>query len=84
MYFPSDLITDDDTTHTFTDMNHDVDNDSEYKNFNNNNNSTEVAAVEEGRYIKGDPLNGYYDFIINEGSYKFWSIFQVGKMKNLI
>lgn len=38
------------------------------------NNSTEVA---EGRYIKGDPLKGYYDFIITEGSYKFWAIFQV-------
>uniref|UniRef100_A0A182VU14 Uncharacterized protein n=1 Tax=Anopheles minimus TaxID=112268 RepID=A0A182VU14_9DIPT len=31
----------------------------------------------EGRYIKGDPLNGYYDFIISEGSYKFWAVFQV-------
>lgn len=42
----------------------------------NNNNSTDLAAV-EGRYIKGDPLNGYYDFIITEGSYKFWVVFQV-------
>ncbi|XP_053692045.1 uncharacterized protein LOC128740525 [Sabethes cyaneus] len=39
-------------------------------------NSTALAAV-EGRYIKGDPLNGYYDFIISEGSYKFWAVFQV-------
>ncbi|XP_058450251.1 uncharacterized protein LOC131429855 [Malaya genurostris] len=39
-------------------------------------NSTAVATV-EGRYIKGDPLNGYYDFIISEGSYKFWAVFQV-------
>uniref|UniRef100_A0A182PWV1 Uncharacterized protein n=1 Tax=Anopheles epiroticus TaxID=199890 RepID=A0A182PWV1_9DIPT len=31
----------------------------------------------EGRYIKGDPLNGYYDFIISEGSYKFWAVFQL-------
>lgn len=31
----------------------------------------------EGRYIKGDPLKGYYDFIITEGSYKFWAAFQV-------
>ena len=36
--------------------------------------STDVA---EGRYIKGDPLKGYYDFIITEGSYKFWAGFQV-------
>lgn len=30
-------------------------------------NATERAIegrAEEGRYIKGDPLNGYYDFII--------------------
>lgn len=39
-------------------------------------NSTAVAAV-EGRYIQGDPLNGYYDFVISEGSYKFWAVFQV-------
>jgi hypothetical protein len=30
-----------------------------------------------GSYIKGDPLNGYYDFVITEGSYKFWVVFQV-------
>ena len=43
--------------------------------------------MEEGRqaggigptYIKGDPLNGYYDFVITEGSYKFWVVFQVRK-----
>ncbi|EDW64156.1 uncharacterized protein [Drosophila virilis] len=37
--------------------------------------STDVG---EGRYIKGDPLKGYYDFVITEGSYKFWAVFQVG------
>lgn len=37
--------------------------------------------MEEGRYIKGDPLNGYYDFIITEGSYKFWVVFQVRSME---
>uniref|UniRef100_A0A182MFH1 Uncharacterized protein n=1 Tax=Anopheles culicifacies TaxID=139723 RepID=A0A182MFH1_9DIPT len=36
----------------------------------------------EGRYIKGDPLNGYYDFIISEGSYKFWAVFQVSMSGN--
>lgn len=45
-------------------------------NITDGSNTTE-RAVEEGRYIKGDPLNGYYDFIITEGSYKFWVIFQV-------
>lgn len=45
-------------------------------------NQTEVA---EGRYIQGDPLKGYYDFIITEGSYKFWAIFQVrSKMQAFI
>ncbi|XP_052851452.1 uncharacterized protein LOC128261691 [Drosophila gunungcola] len=36
------------------------------------------SDVGEGRYIKGDPLKGYYDFVITEGSYKFWAVFQVG------
>ena len=40
--------------------------------------STEVA---EGRYLKGDPLKGYYDFVITEGSYKFWAVFQVRQIK---
>ncbi|KAG4065605.1 hypothetical protein HA402_012595 [Bradysia odoriphaga] len=39
--------------------------------------STEVNDQSEGRYIKGDPLKGYYDFIITEGSYKFWAAFQL-------
>ncbi|KAM8717124.1 hypothetical protein ACLKA7_003917 [Drosophila subpalustris] len=41
---------------------------------------TESASTDvgEGRYIKGDPLKGYYDFVITEGSYKFWAAFQVG------
>lgn len=43
--------------------------------------NTTSDGVFEGRqagsYIKGDPLNGYYDFIITEGSYKFWVVFQV-------
>ncbi|XP_055385010.1 uncharacterized protein LOC129614448 [Condylostylus longicornis] len=36
-----------------------------------------LTQVEEGRYIKGDPLKGYYDFVITEGSYKFWAAFQL-------
>lgn len=47
-----------------------------FKFYASGGNTTE-KAVEEGRYIKGDPLNGYYDFIITEGSYKFWVVFQV-------
>uniref|UniRef100_A0A182TIB4 Uncharacterized protein n=1 Tax=Anopheles melas TaxID=34690 RepID=A0A182TIB4_9DIPT len=41
-----------------------------------NENET-VTAVTGGRYIKGDPLNGYYDFVISEGSYKFWVVLQL-------
>lgn len=26
---------------------------------------------------KADYWAGYYDFLINEGSYKFWAVFQV-------
>ncbi|XP_048509252.1 uncharacterized protein LOC125500390 [Athalia rosae] len=37
--------------------------------------------VEEG---KGDYLGGYYDFLINEGSYKFWAVFQLGTAALLI
>lgn len=56
---------------------------SEWENFlhfkqEDGSNTTE-RAVEEGRYIKGDPLNGYYDFVITEGSYKFWVVFQVSE-----
>ncbi|XP_055907831.1 myb-like protein AA [Eupeodes corollae] len=40
--------------------------------------SSSSTAIAEGRYIKGDPLKGYYDFVITEGSYKFWAVFQVG------
>ncbi|XP_061387726.1 uncharacterized protein LOC133322779 [Musca vetustissima] len=40
--------------------------------------ASESTDVGEGRYIKGDPLKGYYDFVITEGSYKFWAVFQVG------
>lgn len=48
----------------------------------NSKNNTREVDVFEGRqagpsYIKGDPLNGYYDFVITEGSYKFWVVFQV-------
>lgn len=43
--------------------------------------SSPSTDVGEGRYIKGDPLKGYYDFVITEGSYKFWAAFQV-RQKN--
>ncbi|KFB38471.1 hypothetical protein ZHAS_00005873 [Anopheles sinensis] len=48
------------------------------KSTSGGDNENETAtAVAGGRYIKGDPLNGYYDFVISEGSYKFWVVFQL-------
>ncbi|OWR47732.1 hypothetical protein KGM_215617 [Danaus plexippus plexippus] len=37
--------------------------------------TTTVKPVKQGRYT--DPWAGYYDWIINEGSFKFWSVFQL-------
>lgn len=34
--------------------------------------------MHEQKAVKEDPWAGYYDFIINEGSFKFWAVFQVG------
>ncbi|KAJ2947958.1 hypothetical protein O0L34_g9750 [Tuta absoluta] len=36
---------------------------------------TTAKPMKEGRYT--DPWAGYYDWIINEGSFKFWSVFQL-------
>ncbi|XP_063218538.1 uncharacterized protein LOC134528808 [Bacillus rossius redtenbacheri] len=36
------------------------------------------------RLARSDPVTNYYDFIINEGSYKFWAVFQVGTAALLI
>lgn len=37
----------------------------------------EMSEMPEQKAIKNDPWAGYYDFIINEGSFKFWAAFQV-------
>lgn len=37
--------------------------------------TTTLKPMKQGRYT--DPWAGYYDWIINEGSFKFWSVFQV-------
>lgn len=34
----------------------------------------ETKAISHGKI---DYWAGYYDFLINEGSYKFWAVFQV-------
>ncbi|CAH0562092.1 unnamed protein product [Brassicogethes aeneus] len=31
----------------------------------------------EQKAVKEDPWSSYYDFIINEGSFKFWAVFQL-------
>ncbi|XP_046737705.1 uncharacterized protein LOC124406355 [Diprion similis] len=41
----------------------------------------EEKAMVEG---KEDYWGGYYDFLINEGSYKFWAVFQLGTAALLI
>ncbi|XP_068626483.1 uncharacterized protein [Battus philenor] len=37
--------------------------------------TTTAKPMKQGRYT--DPWAGYYDWIINEGSFKFWSVFQL-------
>lgn len=37
----------------------------------------DMKEMPEQKAIKNDPWTGYYDFIINEGSFKFWAAFQV-------
>ncbi|XP_059051268.1 uncharacterized protein LOC131846064 [Achroia grisella] len=37
--------------------------------------TTTAKPMKQGRYT--DPWAGYYDWIINEGSFKFWSAFQL-------
>ncbi|KAL3290133.1 hypothetical protein HHI36_023498 [Cryptolaemus montrouzieri] len=38
---------------------------------------THDEPVKEQKAIQGDPWAGYYDFLINEGSFKFWAAFQL-------
>lgn len=37
----------------------------------------EEQAMKAMGNAKSDYWGGYYDFLINEGSYKFWAVFQV-------
>lgn len=37
----------------------------------------DMNEMTEEKAIKNDPWTGYYDFLINEGSFKFWAAFQV-------
>lgn len=39
--------------------------------------------MQEQKAVKQDPWAGYYDFIINEGSFKFWAVFQVSSWRSL-
>ncbi|GJQ66774.1 putative aminotransferase class I and II [Trypoxylus dichotomus] len=40
--------------------------------------TTTPAPKEEQKAVKTDNWANYYDFIINEGSFKFWAAFQLG------
>ncbi|KRT80128.1 hypothetical protein AMK59_6513 [Oryctes borbonicus] len=40
--------------------------------------TTTAAPKEEEKAVKTDNWANYYDFIINEGSFKFWAAFQLG------
>ncbi|XP_003425105.1 uncharacterized protein LOC100679164 [Nasonia vitripennis] len=41
-------------------------------------------AVSQGKYDYWGGYGGYYDFLINEGSYKFWAAFQLATAALLI
>ncbi|XP_017781079.1 PREDICTED: uncharacterized protein LOC108565918 [Nicrophorus vespilloides] len=43
-----------------------------------------MKEMVEQKAVKSDPWAGYYDFIINEGSFKFWAAFQLGTALLLI
>ncbi|PSN33338.1 hypothetical protein C0J52_16402 [Blattella germanica] len=39
--------------------------------------SSDIAVAEPRANGANDAVSNYYDFLINEGSYKFWAVFQV-------
>lgn len=55
----------------------------EHTNRSKRSETSENATNAVSRYIKGDPLQGYYDFVITEGSYKFWAVFQVSFIRKI-
>ncbi|XP_023934008.2 uncharacterized protein LOC112043002 [Bicyclus anynana] len=46
-----------------------------YDEHHDHETTTTAKPMKQGRYT--DPWAGYYDWIINEGSFKFWSVFQL-------
>lgn len=50
------------------------------RDINSKDTETDRKSISDAKYIKGDPLKGYYDFVITEGSYKFWAVFQVNQI----
>lgn len=59
-----------------------LENPEEYGNRSKRSEERSNTTVATSRYIKGDPLQGYYDFVITEGSYKFWAVFQVNSIQS--
>lgn len=49
-----------------------------YDEHHDHETTTTPKPMKQGRYT--DPWAGYYDWIINEGSFKFWSVFQVDSL----
>ncbi|CAK1602166.1 unnamed protein product [Parnassius mnemosyne] len=43
--------------------------------YHDHDTTTTAKPMKQGRYT--DPWAGYYDWLINEGSFKFWSVFQL-------
>ncbi|XP_011496590.1 PREDICTED: uncharacterized protein LOC105361178 [Ceratosolen solmsi marchali] len=46
--------------------------------------SDDIGDIKAMSQPKNDYWGGYYDFLINEGSYKFWAIFQLSTAALLI
>lgn len=51
--------------------------DMDVMDYDNGDHDHDHHEMQEQKAVKQDPWAGYYDFIINEGSFKFWAVFQV-------
>ncbi|XP_008544884.1 uncharacterized protein LOC103569378 [Microplitis demolitor] len=64
--------------HDHDDDDHDNQEDMDHMDVNDDMDSKSLAES------KGEYWGGYYDFLINEGSYKFWAVFQLATAALLI
>lgn len=59
----------------------------DYDHMHMDHHEKEMDMKDEEKAVKTDPWSGYYDFIITEGSFKFWAVFQVEnfvKIRNFV